>query len=675
MDPATFLTELKRRKVYRVAVAYIIVAWLLIQAASILFPTFEAPPWVMKVFVALLVFGFPVALIFSWAFEITPEGIKRESEVEPDKSITRHTGKKIIGLTVALTIVAVGLLIFQLLRPKTGAPPTGALATAVTIVPEKSIAVLPFDNLSDEKSNAYFAEGIQDEILTRLSKIAALKVISRTSTQKYKSAPANLREIGKELGVANLLEGSVQKIANAVHVNVQLIRASNDEHIWAESYNRKLDDVFGVEGEVASAIADQLNAKITGAEERALTDKPTQIAAAYDAYLRGLAIENAGHAEDLPKAAATYAEATRIDPKFALAWAHLTVTRSRLYFNGIDPAQNSAAAVKEAADQALALKPESGEAWIAQGVYRYRVLRDFTGALQSYGEALKRLPNSSFVFQQIAHVERRLGRSEDAAKHYEAAAQLDPNDFDNLFTLADVLQSMRRFSEAEAAIDRVLQLSPNNETALAIKSLTLQGEGRLKDAADLLAKIPANSQDTSVSLARNLQAFYERRFDAAVAQIRRSPPELAADARTMILLGYCQERAGNKDEARATYQRAIATIKPTPTSVVPIDARTLSSTLAIAYAGLGEKEKALAQAHAALTAYESDALAKPQAEMALAQLQAYFGDLDPAIAALPHLLEVHNGVTVGDLRINPLWDPLRKDPRFTKLIADSDSKK
>ena len=294
-DKPSFFSELKRRNVYKVAVAYIIVAWLLIQAASILFPTFEAPPWVMKVFVALLVFGFPVALIFSWAFEITPEGIKRESEVEPDKSIAHHTGKKIVGLTVALTIVAVGLLIFQLLRPKTGTPVTGAPATAATIIPEKSIAVLPFDNLSDEKSNAYFAEGIQDEILTRLSKIAALKVISRTSTQKYKSAPANLREIGKELGVANLLEGSVQKIANAVHVNVQLIRASNDEHIWAESYNRKLDDVFGVEGEVASAIADQLNAKITGAEERALTDKPTQIAAAYDAYLRGLAIENAGH--------------------------------------------------------------------------------------------------------------------------------------------------------------------------------------------------------------------------------------------------------------------------------------------------------------------------------------------------------------------------------------------
>src|SRR5438045_2262122 len=279
-DKLSFFSELKRRNVYKVAVAYAVVSWLLVQIATQVFPFFDIPSWAVRLVVLLLVLGFPVALILSWAFEITPEGIKRESEVEPDKSITRHTGKKIVGLTVALTIVAVGLLIFQLLRPKTGTPVTGAPATAVTIVPEKSIAVLPFDNLSDEKSNAYFAEGIQDEILTRLSKIAALKVISRTSTQKYRSAPANLREIGKELGVANLLEGSVQKIANAVHVNVQLIRAATDEHVWAESYNRKLDDVFGVEGEVASAIADQLNAKLSGNEQKAVTDKPTQNTAA-----------------------------------------------------------------------------------------------------------------------------------------------------------------------------------------------------------------------------------------------------------------------------------------------------------------------------------------------------------------------------------------------------------
>src|SRR5215470_7827785 len=296
MNPKTLLGELKRRNVYKVAVAYAVASWLLIQIATQVFPFFEIPNWAVRLVVLVLIAGFPVALIFSWAFEITPEGIKRESEIEADKSITHHTGRKIVALTVVLAVIAAGLLTFQLLRSKTAVVPRQSEA-ATAAIPEKSIAVLPFENLSDEKSNAYFAEGIQDEILTRLSKIAALKVISRSSTQKYKSAPDNLREVGRQLGVANLLEGSVQKVANAVHVNVQLIRAVTDEHLWAESYNRKLDDVFGVEGEVATAIADQLNAKLTGAEVKAVSDKPTQNAAAYDSYLRGIAVEGTGTVE------------------------------------------------------------------------------------------------------------------------------------------------------------------------------------------------------------------------------------------------------------------------------------------------------------------------------------------------------------------------------------------
>src|SRR5204863_1362124 len=284
------------RNVYKVAVAYAVVSWLLIQIATQVFPFFEIPNWAVRLVVLLLILGFPVALILSWAFELTPEGIKREWEVAHEQSKTRHTGRRIVGLTIVVAVIAAGLLVFQLLRSKSAVTlrpseaATGSASPAAEIA-AKSIAVLPFDNLSDDKSNAYFAEGIQDEILTRLSKIASLKVISRSSTQKYKSSPDNLRDVGKQLGVANLLEGSVQKIANAVHVNVQLIRAATDEHLWAESYNRKLDDVFGVEGEVASAIAEQLNAKLTGAEHKEITDKPTNNPGAYDIYLRGLSIE------------------------------------------------------------------------------------------------------------------------------------------------------------------------------------------------------------------------------------------------------------------------------------------------------------------------------------------------------------------------------------------------
>ena len=537
-------------------------------------------------------------------------------------------------------------------------------------ISERSIAVLPFQNLSDDKSNAYFTDGIQEEILTRLAKIGALKVISRSSTQKYKSVPDNLREVGKQLGVAHVLEGSVQKVANAVHVNVQLIRAATDEHLWAESYNRKLDDVFGVEGEVASAIADQLDAKLTGAEQKAVAEKPTQNSAAYDVYLRAIAIDNEGNLDTTKRVADLYVEAVRLDPQFALAWAHLAVARSYLYFNGVDLDKNSGAAVKEAADRAMSLQPELGEAWVAQGVYRYRVLRDFQGALRSYEEAFRRLPNSALVLEQMAHLERRLGQFDVAQKHYQAAAELDPRNIDILLTLADALQTVRRYDDARAALDRALEISPGNEAGLGEKALTFHAQGRLKEAAEVLAKAPANSQDEVLTMARALQLYYERRFDDAIAQIQKTPAAVANDPRTMTLLGYCQKLAGEDNDARDTFTRAAAAMKPTPDSVVAVDARLLPVCLAQVYAGLGEKEKALEQARRAVADYDGDALAKPYAEMALATVQAQVGDIDSAIAALPHLLEVPNGETRGDLRINPFWDPLRKDPRFQKLCQD-----
>jgi TolB-like protein/Tfp pilus assembly protein PilF len=538
-------------------------------------------------------------------------------------------------------------------------------------ISEKSIAVLPFENLSDDKSNAYFTDGIQDEILTRLAKIGALKVISRSSTQRYKSVPDNLREVGKQLGVAHVLEGSVQKVANAVHVNVQLIRAATDEHLWAESYNRTLDDVFGVEGEVANAIADQLNAKLSGAEQKAVVEKPTQNAAAYDAYLHAIAVDNAQTLDTTKHVAELYADAVRLDPRFALAWARLAVARSQLYFNGIDLQTNSAAAVKEAADQAISLQPELGEAWLAQGVYRYRVLRDFQGALESYQEALRRLPNSAFVLEQMAHLERRLGQFDAAQKHYKAAAELDPRNIGILLTAADTLQTMHRSDEAQALIDHALEISPGNEAALAAKVIGFQTVGRLKEAAEVLEKAPANSQNEVLIFARAIQLYNERRFDEAVAYIQQKvPAEFANDPRALTLLGQCQQLAGKNDEARASFRRAVSTMKPTPDSVVVVDARQLPCYLAWCYGGLGEKERALEQARQAIADYSSDALSKPFAENTLATIQAQTGEIDSAIAALPHLLEVPNGVTVGNLRVDPLWDPLRKDPRFQKLIAE-----
>ena len=385
---------------------------------------------------------------------------------------------------------------------------------------------------------------------------------------------------------------------------MQLIRAANDEHLWAESYNRKLDDVFGVEGEVASAIADQLNAKLSGAEQKAVAEKPTQNAAAYDAYLHAIALDDAGTLDITKQAVPLYAEAVRIDPQFALAWARLSVARSYLYFNGIDPQTNTGAAVKEAADRAIALQPELGEAWLAQGVYRYRVLRDFQGALQSYEGALRRLPNSAFVLEQMAHLERRLGQVDAAQKHYQAAAQLDPRNIGILLTVADTLQSVRRFEEAQTVLDRVLEMSPGNEAALAAKAFSFQAQGRLNEAAEILAKAPANSEDEALTFARAIQLYDERRFDEAIVQIQQhTPAAFANDPRTMTLIADCQRFAGKNNEARDTFARAVAAMKPTPDAVVPVDARQLPCYLAWAYAGLGEKDKALEQARQAVADY------------------------------------------------------------------------
>lgn len=654
-----FFQRLKQRKLVQWAIAYVAAAFALLQGIDIVAQQFGWPDGVRRGITLALVVGFFVTLILAW--------------YHGERGEQRVTGTEL--LIIGLVLAAGGGLLWRFAAASRHPDNKAAVSPNDTrtsepprAISEKSIAVLPFENLSDDKANEYFATGIQDEILTRLSKIAALKVISRTSTQKYKSAPDNLREIGNQLGVANILEGSVQKIANAVHVNVQLVRAATDEHLWAESYNRTLDDVFGVEGEVAGAIAEQLNATLSGAEQKAVAEKPTQNAAAYDVYLRGIALDTAVSFDTTKRVTDLYAEAVRLDPQFALAWARLAVGRSQLYFNGIDLDKNSGTAVKEAAERAMSLQPELGEAGLAQGVYRYRVLRDFHAALESYKEALRRLPNSAFVLAQMAHLERRLGQVDVAQEHYRSAAQLDPRNIGTLLTLADTLQSVRFYDEARTVLDRGLEISPGNESALAAKALSLQAQGQLNEAAEVLAKAPANSQDESLTFARATQLYDERRFNEAIAYIQQNTPAaFANDPRVLVLIGYCQKFAGQLEEAHTTFTRAVAALKPTPASAVVVDARNLPSYLAWVYAGLGEKEKALEQARQAIADYDDDALVKPVAETSLAIVQAQTGDIDSAIAALPHLLEVPNGATVGDLQINAMWDPLRKDPRFQKL--------
>ena len=680
MKSGNFFGELKRRNVIRAAGLYLVGAWLVVQVAGTVLPMFGGPEWLPRTIVVLVAIGFVPAVIFSWVFELTPEGLKREEDVAPEQSITPQTRRRMDRTIIAVLLLALGYFAFDkfLLAPRraaalvANAPPN----ESKSVINAKSIAVLPFENLSEEKQNEYFTEGVQGEILTALSRIADLKVISRTSVMQYKSgAPRNLREIGQQLGVAHIVEGSVQRAANKVRVIAQLIDTRNDAHLWAQTYDRDLADVFAIQSEIAKAIADQLQAKLSRAEQQAISDRPTQNVEAYDAYLRGLAIEHDQYGySNFHRAAQAYSEAVRLDPGFAPAWARLASIRSFLFFSGLDLAANSAAAVKEAVDRSVALRPDAGETWIALGAYRYRVLRDFPSALQAYDEARKRLPNNASVLQYMAYVERRLGQWERATAHYRRAAKLDPRDFQIFVSMgSELFNLLRRFEEAHAALDHALEITPNEPGALANKAFLFQCEGRLREAAEILARIPHDSRDEVVDFTRVTQAIRERQFEQAMSIIKANidgpKSSLSSTAKLFrVELGYCQEWSGQTDEARLTYAHAVQSIKPSPEFVVAPEGIGLPYQLALAYAGSGDKEKALEQARRAVTDYETDAVAKPQAETALAQIQARFGDFDSAIAALPHLLEVPAGINVADLRFDPLWDPLRKDPRFEKIV-------
>ncbi|MDQ3546734.1 MAG: hypothetical protein M3429_09525, partial [Verrucomicrobiota bacterium] len=496
-DAPGFFAELKRRNVYKVAVGYVVVAWLLIQIATQVFPFFDIPNWIVRLVVLLLVIGFPPALVISWAFELTPAGLKRTADVLPNELNSGRRPRTLAVVVVACALLAAGLLLFRLFP---GFSPSPA-ASAEPAIAAKSIAVLPFENLSAEKANAYFADGIQDEILTRLSKIADLKVISRTSTQHYKSAPANVPEIARQLGVAHILEGSVQKHGDRVRVNVQLIRAANDAHVWAESFDRHLTDIFAVETEVAKTIADQLRVHLTGREEEVIAAKPTDNPEAYDAYLRGLAftLKTQNTPGNYLGAQKYFREAVRLDPKFALAWALLSYVDSRGYRTlNLQPTDALREEARQAAENALTLQPTLGEALVAKGFYYYGCLSDFENAVKYYEQARQFLPNSSRVPESLAFVTRSQGKWEKTESYFNEAARLDPRNVSLLTRQAQFYITLRRFPEAQRKLDRILEIVPGDIDALIEKGAIAQAEGDLPRAAALLAPLhPAPGDPTA----------------------------------------------------------------------------------------------------------------------------------------------------------------------------------
>jgi serine/threonine protein kinase/Flp pilus assembly protein TadD len=538
---------------------------------------------------------------------------------------------------------------------------------------DRAIAVLPFESLTLDPKDQFLTAGIYNEILTKLASLAELKVISRTSTDKYNSKPADLKTVGQQLGVGRVVEGSVQIAADKVRVNVQLIDTRTDTHLWANTYDRTFDDAFAVETEVANAVAQQLDSKLV---QRISNDRPTENGAAYNAYLRGVGIEH-GQAttSSLQEAGAAYAEAVLLDPNFALAWARLGLVRSSLYVTGVDRNANSATTVKEAADRAIELGPYLGEAWLAQGAYRFRVLHDRPGALESFREAQKYLPNNSLVNEYMGLAETRLGHWREAEAHFVRATELDPRNV-RLWveTASQLFDSLCRSADVQAALDRALEISPNDEQAITAKADNFLSDGDLEEAAKWLARIPNDSTDSYVLNLRAWHAMYERKFDRAIfwteqatKNFKPGQPLTFLNLWVLVNQGYFKKWAGRPEEARLTFERVIQAVVPTPGSVIP-SARETRSLLALTYAALGDKAKALEQARQGVADFENDDYSKPTAERYLAIVQAQCGDVDAAIAHLPHLLEVPNGIEVSSLRYSPFWDPLRKDPRFQELL-------
>ncbi|HEY6206231.1 MAG TPA: tetratricopeptide repeat protein [Chthoniobacterales bacterium] len=488
----SFFAELRRRNVYKVAVAYAVVAWLTIQAASIFLPAFNAPQWAMQIVILILVVGFPIALAFSWAFEITPEGIKRESEVQADASITHHTGRKIVALTIVLAVIATGLLIFQFIRARSTSPSS---ATGIT---NKSIAVLPFDNLSRDPDNAYFVEGIQDEILTRLAKIADLKVIARSSTQRFQNK-GDLPQIAQQLGVAHLLEGSVQKANDQVRINVQLIKAANEAHIWAEVYDRKLTDIFAVESEIAKTIADTLQAKLTGSEQRVIAARPTENTEAHQLYLKGRFFWNKRTGNGLKKSIDYFQQALSADPNYALGFAGVADAYVLLPGYNAGAPQDCYPKAMAATKKALDLDETLAEAHTTLALALWYYDFDFAQANREFQRAIELNPNYATGHQQYGNnTLSALGRFDDAIAEGKRAVDLDPLSLVINTDLGVNYFFARRYDEAIAQLRKTIEMDPGYYFAHSNLAQALEMKGDRDGAIAEYQKARALNDDHGV---------------------------------------------------------------------------------------------------------------------------------------------------------------------------------
>src|SRR5438309_458155 len=651
-ESVNFFSELKRRNVLRMAGLYLVGAWLVVQVAGTVLPMFGAPEWLPRTIVVLLAIGFVPAMIFSWVFELTPQGVKREDDMAPERSITPQTGRRMDRMIIVVLVLALGYFAFDkfVLTPRREAALVSSAAPneSKSVINEKSIAVLPFENRSRDPDNAFFTDGVQDEILADLAKIADLKVISRTSVMQYRSGLArNLRKIGEELGVAHVVEGSVQRAANKIRVNAQLIDARTDAHLWAQTYDRDLADVFAIQSEIAKAIADQLQAKLSPNEKKAIEQPPTTDLAAFDLYSRAKSLlltagVSATGEPDVRKAIELLDEAVKRDPSFFDAYCQLAWAHEQLYATiGSDHTPARLALAGAAVQAATRLRPDAAETHLARAQYLYFGLRDYAGALAELEIARRALPNDPRLFELTGYILRRRGQQEEGLQNLQRAVELDPRNLDTLQQTAASYLYIGRYADAIAALDRALAIVPDNVETRAnreleylcwkgdtrplhqtIDAILAQGPSAIASAADtwffcaLAERDPAAAEralvavgdnpcwnEDAIILSRSFgegllarmtkdEARARAAFEAARAQQEKIVQAQPDYGPALCVLGLIDAALGRKDLALDEGRRAIAL---TPLEKDVINGSRVLQYFAITAAWAGDKELALQQ--------------------------------------------------------------------------------
>src|SRR6266481_1703449 len=656
---SNFFEELQRRKVYRVAAAYIIAAGFIIQIGSAVFPAWELPNWTLRLVVVLLLAGFPVALILAWAYDVTPQGI--QATPTPPGVHRRRNIIALIAIGLAISAVA-GFFLF----PR-------ASGRGV----DKSIAVLPFQSLSDEKENAYFADGIQDDILTNLSKIGDLKVISRMSVMSYRGdALRNAREIGKALGVGTLLEGSVRRAGNRVRVSVQLINANNDEHIWAEDYDRDLTDVFAIQTDLAQKIASALQAKLSPDEKERLDRQPTKDPNAYLLFIQAHDYANRPDhlRDDSLKAEELFEQAIKLDPKFAAAFAGLSMVESWIY-HSFEPTPARREKARLNANESLRLQPNLPEGHLALGFSYYYGDRDYERALTEFEIAKRDLPNEAQAYMAIGAIQRRQGKWAESNANLEKAATLDPKNTSVLINLSFSYMAQRDFETASKILDRVIAASPQSFMTNILKGfLAAQWKGDLNAAEKVFSSIPPETDsDGIITMVRAWLLMLQRKLPEALQVVQKFRGETLFNTTTApcpkaLLEGEIYRLQGDEAKARTAFEHARVVSEQLLREAPDDPARHGQHGLILA--ALGEKQEAIAEGKRAveLVPESQDAFDGPLGTAALAQIYTLTGESDEAFRLLDHLFTVPSHLTIPMLKLDPVWDPLRQDPRYQALI-------